>query len=192
MEGGPPRPRRGRQAAAVGGRCARASTGRARAARTHGRPRGRQARDMARDPLADAALDKFLSFLPPEVRAQVAHRFVRDTHAFGDVIVREGDPADALYVLASGRARVVKRGAGGEDVALNVLRAGDAFGEMALLERTTRMATVRASSDVEVLKLDRAAFQDLLVAVPDLKKYLELHASRRRLQNFFRDRKSVV
>jgi len=57
---------------------------------------------------------------------------------------------------------------------------------MALLEHTTRMATVRASSDVEVLRLDRAAVEELLVSAPDLKKYLELHASRRRLNNFFR------
>jgi len=141
---------------------------------------------MARDTLADTGLDKLLGFLPLELRVHVGRRFVRGTHAFGAVIVREGDPADALYVLVNGRARVVKRGDGGEDVTLGVLRPGDAFGEMALLEHTTRMATVRASSDVEVLRLDRAAVEELLVSAPDLKKYLELHASRRRLNNFFR------
>ena len=143
---------------------------------------------MARDVVAEAALGKLplLEFLPPGVRAQVAHRFVRATYTFGAVIVREGDPADALYVLLSGRARVVKRGDSGEEVPLNVLRAGDAFGEMALLERTTRMATVRTSSDVETLRLDRAAFEELLTSAPDLKQYLELQASHRRLHNFFR------
>ncbi len=143
---------------------------------------------MARDPVVDAALGKLplLEFLPATVRAQVARRFVRTSYAFGAVIVREGDPADALYVLLSGRARVVKRGDTGEEVPLNVLRAGDAFGEMALLEHTTRMATVRASSDVEALQLDRAAFEELLVGAPELKQYLELQASHRRLHNFFR------
>jgi HlyB family type I secretion system ABC transporter len=143
---------------------------------------------MARDAVAASALGKLplLEFLPPIVRAQVARRFVPVSYAFGAVIVREGDVADALYVLVSGRARVVKLGDSGEEVALNVLRAGDAFGEMGLLERTTRMATVRASSDVEALRLDRAAFEDLLTAAPDLKKYLELQASHRRLHNFFR------
>ncbi len=143
---------------------------------------------MARDPVADAALGKLplLEFLPANIRAQVARRFVRASYAFGAVIVREGDPADALYVLLSGRARVVKRGDTGEEVPLNILRAGDAFGEMALLEHTTRMATVRASSDVEALRLDRAAFEELLVGAPELKQYLELQASHRRLHNFFR------
>jgi ATP-binding cassette subfamily B protein len=144
---------------------------------------------MARDAVSDAdALGKLplLEFLPPAVRAEVARRFVRASYPFGAVIVREGDPADALYVLVSGRARVVKRGDTGEEVPLNVIRAGDAFGEMALLEQTNRMATVRASSDVDALRLDRSAFESLLAAAPDLKKYLELQASHRRLHNFFR------
>src|SRR5262245_37545025 len=144
---------------------------------------------MARDAVSDAdALGKLPlpEFLPAPMRAEVARRFVRASYLFGAVIVREGDPADALYVLVSGRARVVKRGDTGEDVPLNVLRAGDAFGEMALLEQSARMATVRASSDVEALRLDRSAFESLLAAAPDLKKYLELQASHRRLHNFFR------
>jgi ATP-binding cassette subfamily B protein len=127
-----------------------------------------------------------LRFLPAEVAAHVAARFVRAAYPFGTVIVREGEPADAFYVLVAGRARVVKRADTGEELPLNVLRAGDTFGEMALLGETTRVATVRASADVEVLRLDRAAFESLLVSTPDLKKYLELQAAHRRLHNFFR------
>ena len=143
---------------------------------------------MAPDALDDSALERLplLESMPADVRAQVRRRFVRAAHPFGAAIVREGEPADALYVIASGRARVVKRGDTGDDVPLNVLRAGDVFGEMGLLEHTTRTATVRASSDVEVWRLDRHVFEELLVTWPDLKKYLELQASRRRLQNFFR------
>jgi HlyB family type I secretion system ABC transporter len=143
---------------------------------------------MAPDGLEDAALERLplLQALPPEVRSEVRRRFVKAAYHFGTVIVRESEPADALYVLASGRARVIKRGDNGDDVPLDVLRAGDVFGEMALLERTTRTATVRASSDVEVWRLDRPVFEELLVTYPDLKKYLEQQAARRRLQSFFR------
>jgi ATP-binding cassette subfamily B protein len=142
---------------------------------------------MARNPVA-AGLDRLalVEFLPAEIRARVVARFERVSFPFGAVIVREGDQADALYVLVSGRARVVKRGDTGEEVPLNVLRAGDAFGEMALLEHTSRTATVRASSDVEALRLDRAAFDELVARAPDLKTYLQLQASHRRLHNFFR------
>jgi HlyB family type I secretion system ABC transporter len=127
-----------------------------------------------------------LGFLPRELRTRLAERLVRVSYPFGSVIVREGEPADAFYVLVSGRARVVKRADTGDEVSLNSLRSGDSFGEMALLERTTRMATVRASSDVEVVRLDRADFDTLLETTPELKRYFEQEATHRRLHNFFR------
>jgi HlyB family type I secretion system ABC transporter len=141
---------------------------------------------MHDDSLRGLDAGSFLGFLSPEVRATVADRFVRVTHPFGSVIVREGDPADAFYVLVSGRARVVKRADTGEEIPLNSLRPGDSFGEMALLDHTTRMATVRASSDVEALRLDRAEFERLLATTPELKTYFELQATHRRVHNFFR------
>jgi HlyB family type I secretion system ABC transporter len=127
-----------------------------------------------------------LALLPSDMRAHVIARFLPATYSFGSVIVREGEPADAFYVLVSGRARVVKQTEAGDELALSSLRPGDSFGEMALLERSVRTATVRASSDVEVLQLDRTAFDDLLVQFPDLKKYLELQATQRRLQHVLR------
>jgi ABC-type bacteriocin/lantibiotic exporter with double-glycine peptidase domain/CRP-like cAMP-binding protein len=143
---------------------------------------------MARDAVERVRLDDLplLALLPPDMRAHVIARFRRATLAFGSVIVREGEPADAFYVLASGRARVVKQTEAGDEIALNSLRAGDSFGEMALLERGVRNATVRASSDVEVLRLDREAFDELLAQFPDLKKYFELQATQRRVANFLR------
>jgi len=61
---------------------------------------------------------------------------------FGSVIVREGEEADAFYVLASGTARVVKQSEDGDEVALNLLRTGDSFGEIA--SSYTRRATEQA------------------------------------------------
>src|SRR5262249_49522849 len=184
----PPRADGQRQTPAVRRRPGRSCARRAGAAGAYRRAREREPREMAPDALDGGGLERLplLESMPADVRAQVRRRFVRAAHPFGAVIVREGEPADALYVIASGRARVVKRGDNGDDVPLNVLRAGDVFGEMGLLEHTTRTATVRASSDVEVWRLDRHVFEELLVTWPDLKKYLELQASRRRLQNFFR------
>ena len=102
------------------------------------------------------------------------------------MIVREGDVADAFYVLVSGTARVVKRGETGEEVPLNVLRPGDSFGEIGLLEDTTRIATVRASGDVEALRLDRAMFGALVRTNPELRESFELSVRQRHLRNFFR------
>ena len=112
-----------------------------------------------------AVLEKLpaLSFLSDEARALVASSFSPASYDFGSVIVREGEKADAFFVLASGKARVVKEGAGGDEVSLNVLRPGDSFGEAGLLDpEAIRTATVRASSDVEFLRLDRTVFDALL------------------------------
>ena len=96
-----------------------------------------------------------LTLLSDEVRKLVEASFEAVAYSLGDEIVREGDPADAFYVLVDGSASVVKRSVTGGEVALNVLHGGDTFGEMALLEDTTRAATVRASGRVEALRLDR-------------------------------------
>ncbi|HYK40967.1 MAG TPA: cyclic nucleotide-binding domain-containing protein, partial [Thermoanaerobaculia bacterium] len=72
---------------------------------------------------ARAALHELplLAFLPPDVRDLVVDSFVPESFEFGSAIVREGEEADAFYVLVSGRARVIKTGRGGEEISLNVL-----------------------------------------------------------------------
>ena len=128
-----------------------------------------------------------LRFLPEDARARVVRRFVPVSFVFGSVIVAEGSPTDALFVLVSGRARVVKHGATGDEIPLNVLRAGDSFGEAELLDSASRPSTVRASSDVLALRLDADEFRRLVDAHPDTRTYLELQAKHARLQTFFRN-----
>jgi HlyB family type I secretion system ABC transporter len=128
-----------------------------------------------------------LALMPDDVRNLVEASFSRLAFNFGDVIVAEGDDADALYVLVSGTARAIKAGDHGEEVPLNVLRAGDAFGERALLEEgSKRTATVRASSPVEVLTLDRSLFAALVRTNPAVEQYVELHIRRHELRDFLR------
>ncbi|MDX2193460.1 MAG: peptidase domain-containing ABC transporter [Gemmatimonadales bacterium] len=135
-----------------------------------------------RAPLRDLPLLRFLS---EEGRDAVVAAFEPVTYRFGQVLVREGDAADALYVIAQGRARVVKAGEGGAEVPLNRLGPGDLFGEAALLGGGTRSATVRASGDVQAWRLDAAAFAALVAARPELGQWLELQARHRELHNFF-------
>jgi ATP-binding cassette subfamily B protein len=127
-----------------------------------------------------------LRFLPDESRAAVVRGFIPASFSFGGVLALEGDPTDALYVLVSGRARVVKRGANGDEIPLNTLRPGDSFGEVELLDGAARPHTIRASSDVLALRLDRARFMQLVDANPDIRTYLELQLKHRILQGYFR------
>src|SRR5262245_2354687 len=121
------------------------------------------------------------------MRAQVVRRFVPETFPFGGVLAAEGEPADALYVLVSGRARVLKRTDSDDEVPLNVLYAGDSFGESELFHDRPHPTTVRATSDVLALKLERAAFQELVDADTDIRVYLELQLKHNILRGFFRD-----
>ena len=110
-----------------------------------------------------------LRSLPDDVRAIVLDAFEPIAYDFGGVIVAEGDAADAFYVIASGSARVVTHADGGEEVSLDVLRRGDYFGEIGVLEDSTRVATVRAREPVEALKLERGVFRALVNRYPDVR-----------------------
>jgi len=102
-------------------------------------------------------------------------------------VLEEGEAADAVYVLVSGRARVIKRTEGDTEVPLNVLVPGDSFGEAELFQGRPRPTTVRAASDVLALRLDRAAFQEIVNADPFVQTYLELQLKHDTLRAFFRD-----
>ena len=127
-----------------------------------------------------------LSFLPGDIRDRVTSSFEPVSYTFGQTIVTEGEAVDAFYVLRSGRVRMVKLGENGDEISLGGLRAGESFGETGLLEGGTHPATIRASSDVEVLRLDRSLFETLLARRPEVREYFELQARHRHLQHFLR------
>jgi CRP-like cAMP-binding protein len=78
----------------------------------------------------------------------------------GAVIIRQGDPAESFFVVASGRVDVVRRTPNGRDRVVNQLEAGEWFGEMGILNGAPRNATVRVVSDAdaEVLVVDKEDF----------------------------------
>ncbi len=127
-----------------------------------------------------------LALLPDDSRRLVVESFVPVSFGFGDVIVAEGADADAFYVIVSGSARALRRGDRGEEVSLGSLGPGDTFGEIALLEDGDRTATVRASGDVEALKLDKAIFRAVVQVNPEIKEHFERHVERVRLRDLFR------
>jgi ATP-binding cassette subfamily B protein len=128
-----------------------------------------------------------MMFLPSELKQLVMDCFVPASFGFGGNIVTEGEETDAVYVLAEGRARMVKRGANGEEIPLNVLKPGETFGATGLLDPSAigkRSTTVRASSDVQAYKLDPQLFQALLANHPEVKSYFEIEQRHRQLANF--------
>jgi CRP-like cAMP-binding protein len=118
----------------------------------------------------DAVLERlpFLARLDPPLRELVSRLFQERLFGFGETIVAEGEVPDGMYVLATGSARVLVVH-DGREMTLARLQPGDWFGETAILDRTTRTATVRASEQVTALWLDRVVFDALLELHPAIR-----------------------
>lgn len=83
------------------------------------------------------------------------------TISSGQVLVAEGDPADAMFVVVDGMLEATKV-EGGRAVRLGVYGPGEPLGELGLLARRNRSATVQALQDSTLLRIDDAAFSELL------------------------------
>jgi len=84
----------------------------------------------------------------------------------GDAVVTEGEEADALYVIVSGRVDVKSRGETGVEQHIRVMEPGSYFGEIGVLEHIPRTATVTALEDVELYRIEGADFLDALAMAP--------------------------
>src|SRR5262245_61273837 len=83
-------------------------------------------------------------------------------------IVEEGLPGDYMYVIREGRVKVTKLSGDGREKILEMLESGDFFGEMALLDRAPRSASVKALEETRIFALARADFLSLIKKSPDL------------------------
>jgi CRP/FNR family transcriptional regulator, cyclic AMP receptor protein len=117
--------------------------------------------------------------LPQEIVADLAKRVWQKTAEAGSVIVSHEEAGDALFVIASGKVKVVLYGETGREIILSILRAGDFFGEMALLDKQPRSANVVAVEESQLLGLDREAFQTHLTAHPSTALAVLAELSRR-------------
>ena len=108
---------------------------------------------------------------------QTVARQVREiSHDAGYVVATEGDPGAGLFVIAEGEADV---SIGGKKV--NHLKAGDFFGEMALLDGGPRTATVTSTTPIKLYALTEWVFRGLLVEHPTIAmRTLETMAARLR------------
>lgn len=76
------------------------------------------------------------------------------TYKNGEVIIRQGEPGNSMYVIQSGEVRILKD-KNGNEIQIAVRKSGDFFGEMALFSREMRSATVKAFGEVRVLTVDK-------------------------------------
>jgi len=86
----------------------------------------------------------------------------------GEVVFRELEPSDALYLVEHGQVVVSKHVSGQTDIVLTRFVPGDFFGEMGLFDDAPRSASAYAEIDTTLRKLDRAVFHDILTNRPEM------------------------
>ncbi|MFQ5576958.1 MAG: Crp/Fnr family transcriptional regulator [Anaerolineae bacterium] len=96
--------------------------------------------------------------LPDSILTGLAANLKRQTLAAGEVLFHQGDPGDALYVIISGRVKIVFQKEAGEEVVLSHFGPGEFFGELALIDQKPRSAGVVALSPVDLFELKRRDF----------------------------------
>lgn len=111
-------------------------------------------------------------------RFELLERFQRKSYQAGHKIIKEGEGAEGLFVIAAGDVQV-SAGQGADAVKVATLKPGDVFGEASCLTGKPASATVTATSRVGALLLDRAEFQRVVDKNPKVKDYLKTLAEGR-------------
>lgn len=86
----------------------------------------------------------------------------------GEVIVRQGDPSDAVYILAEGEAEVLLTDDEGKDMSLGTMGKNTLFGEIGVLCKGRRTTTVKAKEGVVTYKISSQLFLELVRSSPEI------------------------
>jgi small-conductance mechanosensitive channel len=140
---------------------------------------------LRQQPLFRCLSDEQLDALLP--RGKVVH-FGR-----GETMIRQGETGDSMFIIAAGEANVLAE-RNGQSRLVASMKSGDCFGEMSLLTGEPRSATVVASSDCEVVEIDKAVLGQSLKENPGLLAQLSQLLAQRQLQTedaFANDRRAA-
>ncbi|TEU00425.1 MAG: cyclic nucleotide-binding domain-containing protein [Candidatus Stahlbacteria bacterium] len=122
-----------------------------------------------------------------------------------ETLFREGDEGDQMYLIKSGKIRIVKEMSKGEEKTLAVLEAGAFFGEMAVLDKRPRSASAIAETDTELIIVNRDVFlrkinenpfikyviltlTERLRKTDDMLKYVSVHNEQMRFIHYLSDK----
>lgn len=130
--------------------------------------------------------------LPPTALGALAEALTPIQFNAGSVILHQNEPGEALYIIQSGRAEIIAtlpksqaaqpptQPEGEQGTAILRLESGELFGELSLIFDEPRSNTIRAASDVQLLRLNKRTFYKLGRTYPELLKHLKQLAQERR------------
>lgn len=111
-------------------------------------------------------------------RREFGHLFqalISRSYAPGEILFHEGDVGRALFILESGHVEISRRSATGDVSQVVVLKPGDYFGEMSLLDERPRTATAAAMDQVQVYLLYKTELEKLVKSVPHVGAAIMTH-----------------
>ena len=120
--------------------------------------------------------------LPSEELETIAQLLRERRLAEAEVLCRQGDPGDALFIVTGGRIRLSTTDPSGNEKVLTYFTDGQFFGEMSLLTGAPRSATATAESDSQLLVLDKDVFDELLASRAQIMREMLKVVSQRTLQ----------
>ena len=103
----------------------------------------------------------FSELAPSDANILTEHSHTR-TYPANTILINEGDQTDSLYVILDGEVKVYASDETGKEVILNILHAGEYFGELALVDDAPRSASVMTLAPVKVMVISKADFKQCL------------------------------
>jgi pilus assembly protein CpaE len=131
------------------------------------------------DPLDAVPL---LALIDPDLRARVRKKLAQRRISAGKTLFRQGDTADSLYIVESGRFRIFVGGRSGQERVLRFIGRGDVLGEAAFMAETQHATNALAVENANVWRLARADFEQLLGKNEAVLRYLASIISERQAQ----------
>jgi CRP-like cAMP-binding protein/Fe-S-cluster-containing hydrogenase component 2/thioredoxin reductase len=122
--------------------------------------------------------DYLVADIPDEELDALVQGAMLKRYAAGEVLFHEGDEADGLYLIRRGSV-TASRAFGGREVVLSYVAAGNFVGEMAMISKARRSATVRAAVTTEAILLQKSRVTDLALRNPSMRATIDAQARAR-------------
>jgi len=121
------------------------------------------------DPLTErAAASPLFDRMSADELAALIRGLILHGFAGGEIVCSEGEPGQSMFLLVSGSLRVYVRNERGHNNQVRMLRAGDFFGEISLIAKQARTATITCAEDCEILELDTDALREISREHPEV------------------------
>jgi CRP-like cAMP-binding protein len=140
-----------------------------------------EARGFSSSKLAVLRKHPYFCDLDPEAFDQLCRYAKPATLKRGATICSKGDPGNSLFAVISGTVKISSTSADGRSAILNLIGAGEIFGEIAVLDGQARSADATANTNCEIFVIDRREFLPFVRSQPALAmKFIELLCTRLR------------